>query len=178
MDKKKLGIILVVVLVIVLIIAASIGGSGSKSEGSSTGKDSGSYDAEQIVENAQKESDAVKDSEKKELTNINVDTYLEYFNGEEKKVILLARPTCGYCEIAMPIIQKVAKDYDLEINYLNSDEFEGEDEAKFVASSEEFKEYGTPTLFIVSNGEVVSMVEGLTDYAHYEQFFKDNGFID
>ena len=176
MDKKKLGIILVVVLVIVLIIAASIGGSGSKSEGSSTSGEN--YDADQIVENAQKESEAVKDSEKKELTNINVDTYLEYFNGEEKKVILLARPTCGYCEIAMPIIQKVAKDYDLEINYLNSDEFEGEDEAKFVASSEEFKEYGTPTLFIVSNGEVVSMVEGLTDYAHYEQFFKDNGFID
>lgn len=176
MDKKKLGIILVVVLVIVLIIAASIGGSGSKSEGSSTSGEN--YDADQIVENAQKESEAVKDSEKKELTNIKVDTYLEYFNGADKKVILLARPTCGYCEIAMPIIQKLAKDYDLEINYLNSDEFEGEDEAKFVASSEDFKEYGTPTLFIVSNGEVISMVEGLTDYAHYERFFKENGFID
>ena len=30
-------------------------------------------------------------------------------SANEKSIILLARPTCGYCEIAMPIIQKLAK---------------------------------------------------------------------
>ena len=177
MNKKTGNIVLIALLILIVIIGISISPSNKNTKENTTSGSSSNDDMETILARAEEESANVKDSEKKELPQINVDTYLEYYNGKENKIILLARPTCHYCEIAEPIIQKVAHDYDLEINYLNTDNFEGEDESNFVSSNETFKEYGTPTLFIVSNGDIVDMVDGLTDYTHYEDFFKKNGFI-
>ena len=74
------------------------------------------------MENAEKESESVKSNEIKELNNINVSDYLEFYAGEESKLVLVARPTCHYCQIAEPILQNIAYKYDLEINYLNTDE--------------------------------------------------------
>ena len=120
-------------------------------------------DANTILANAQKESTNIKDSEKKDFINIDVNKYLEYFNGTEKKIILIGRPTCHYCEIAEPILHNVAFEYNLDINYLNIDNF-----------SEGF---GTPTLLIVSEGKIHDKVDGLTDKTHYIEFFKLNDFI-
>ena len=135
-------------------------------------------DGQTIVTNAQKESEAVKDDEKKEFTQINVDKYLEYYAGEENKIILVARPTCHYCQIAEPILQNISFKYNIEINYLNTDEFSDDDQTKFINSDDTFKDgFGTPFLLIVSNNKIVSSVNGLTDEDHYISFFKTNGFI-
>ena len=174
MDKKKTFIIVGVVLVIILLIAAmSIG----EKKGSSTDVTT-SNDASTIVANAQKESDAVKDDEKKEFTQIDVDKYLEYYKGEENTLILIARPTCHYCQIAEPIIQNIAYKYDININYLNTDEFKDDDQEKLVNSDDTFANgFGTPLLLVVSNNKIVDSVDGLTDNAHYTEFFKKCGYI-
>ena len=135
-------------------------------------------DANTILANAQKESTNIKDSEKKDFINIDVNKYLEYFNGTEKKIVLIGRPTCHYCEIAEPILHNVAFEYNLDINYLNIDNFSEEDTANFYHSDESFSEgFGTPTLLIVSEGKIHDKVDGLTDKTHYIEFFKLNDFI-
>lgn len=174
MKNNKILIILGIVLAVILIIICSMVGTDSNN----TKTDKVMEDGQTIVTNAQKESEAVKDEEKKEFTQINVDKYLEYYAGEENKIILVARPTCHYCQIAEQILQNISFKYNIEINYLNTDEFSDDDQTKFINSDDTFKDgFGTPFLLIVSNNKIVSSVNGLTDEAHYISFFKTNGFI-
>ena len=174
MKNNKILVILGIVLAVILIIICSMVGTDSNN----TKTDKVMEDGQTIVTNAQKESEAVKDEEKKEFTQINVDKYLEYYAGEENKIILVARPTCHYCQMAEPILQNISFKYNIEINYLNTDEFSDDDQTKFVNSDDTFKDgFGTPFLLIVSNNKIVSSVNGLTDEDHYISFFKTNGFI-
>lgn len=172
--KDKYKWLILVGIVLLLLLVASFTSSNEKESTSS--KDS--EDVEVILSNAQKESKKVTEQQQKELIEVNMNTYLEYYNGEENKIVLLARPTCGYCQVAEPIIKKVAKDYNLDINYLNTDNFTEDDQADLIHSDEFFKEgYGTPVLLVVGQGKIINKVDGLTDTAHYIKFFKETGFI-
>ena len=174
MKKWQIAGIIVVVLV-VLVLAFVVDNKGTNSGSTSNEL---SEDVDTIINNAQQESQAVIDTERKESIQIDINTYLEYKAASEARIILLARPTCGYCQIAEPIIENIAYEYNLDINYLNTDNFTDETQTAFVQSDDAFKEgFGTPYLFIVKDGSIVDAVDGLTDRAHYVQFFTDNGFI-
>ena len=178
-NNKVLKIVLIIVGIIVVCLFsffASLDASNKNSSSSSSSNSS--EDVSAIIERAQSESDAVKDEEKKEFISIDVSKYLELLSGSDNSLVLIARPTCSYCQIAEPIIQNIAYKYDIDINYLNTDEFEDDDEAKLVSSHEYFSEgYGTPILLIVSNGDIVDKVDGLTDTENYIKFFTSYGFI-
>lgn len=181
MDKnnKALKVILIVIGVIVVCLFsffASLDSSNKKS--SSSSNSSNSEDVNAIIERAKSESGAVKTDERKEFNSIDISKYLELLSGSDNSLILIARPTCGYCQIAEPIIQNIAYKYGIDINYLNTDDFEDDDESKLISSNEYFSEgYGTPILLIVSNGDIVDKVDGLTDTENYIKFFTSYGFI-
>ena len=172
MDKKKIGIITgIVICVVVIALSFFVKPKTSNSENLAT-------DMNVILANAEKESANVKDEEKKDFITINVDQYLEYLDAPEKRIILVARPTCHYCQIAEPIIQKAAKDYNMDIYYLNTDEFTEDDQQAFVNSNEKFNSgFGTPFLMVVKDGGIIDSIDGLTDYAHYVHLFKKNNLI-
>ena len=168
MNKKLLGITGVIVLVVLLIVSCSIN-TGDKS----------SNTMESILTNATMESSNIKENEMKEFTSIDVNTYLNIYNGEQKILVLVARPTCHYCQIAEPILHNIAYKYNININYLNTDNFQGEDSQKFIGSNEFFSNgFGTPMLLVVSDGKINNMVDGVTDTKHYVEFLKENKFID
>ena len=170
-NKKKLIVIgTVVLIVILLIISFNIKDNDKDTKLSN--------DVDTIIENAQKESNNVKESEKKSFLSIDVTKYLEFYSGSEKQLVLVARPTCSYCQIAEPIIQSIAYEYNIGINYLNTDEFSEDDQNNFIHSDEFFEEgFGTPLLLVVSNNQINDKVDGLTDREHYIDFIKNNGFI-
>ena len=183
MEKKNvfMTIIAIVVVIGVFILGFFVGGDNSKST-NNVNKDNAviesSDNVEQILSNAQKESESIKESEMEELENISVSEYLEEMNESDPEIIYVARPTCSYCQVAEPIIRKIAEDYDLDIHYLNTDEFDNEDTSKFVGSDDSFAEgFGTPMVLIIGNGKLIDKVDGLTDTQHYVQLFKNNGFI-
>ena len=148
-NKKVLGIIAGVVVVIVVILACFVGG----------------------------EKETSKKPTAKELSN-DPEVYLEYYAGSEGKLVLLARPTCSYCKIATPIIQSIMKEYNIEVSYLNTDNFTSDDQAAFVKSNEEFSNgFGTPMLLLVKENKIVDKIDGMTDSAHYIEFFQKNGYI-
>ena len=137
-----------------------------------------SDDPNVIIENAERESASITDDEMKAFINISMDEYLTLYAGSENSIVFVARPTCPYCEITEPIIRKIAKDYNIKINYLNTDEFSEDDRANFVRHNEMFSEgYGTPMILVVSNNKIVTYFEGLTDTAHFIEFFKANNII-
>ena len=170
--SEKYGLIGILALLLIAVIVSAL--IGTKSDTKEVSNDSNS-----ILDNAQAESAAVKDNEKGEFTQIDMNQYMEMYNGSEKKIVLIARPTCGYCQIAEPIIQNLIYKYNLPINYLNTDNFGENDEQTLISSNEFFESgLGTPTLLVISGGEIHDSVDGLTDAEHYEEFFKTNGYIE
>ena len=172
MNKQKIFIIgLIAVVVILIILSFFVGGKDNESSTSSN-------EGDVIYANAQKESAAIKDNEKKEFTQIDINTYLDYYKSDEQTLVLIARPTCQYCMVAEPIIQNIMYEYDLNINYLNTDNFQGDDEATLVKSDDYFSEgFGTPMLLNIAGGRIINSVDGLTDKDHYISYLKENGYI-
>ena len=171
-EKEKFFIIGIVIMMVVLLFVSCFVG-GKKTEMSTKL----SNDSDEVYENAQKESTSIKSSEKKDFIQIDVKSFITYLEGSEQKIVLVARPTCQFCQIAEPIIQHVAYKYDLDINYLDTDNFSDDDSDTFFNSNELFQDdFGTPTLLIVKDNDIVDSV-GLTDFAHYVDFFKKNGYI-
>ncbi len=173
MSNKKIFTILLIIILIILLVASFF--ISDKETSSSSTK---SNDTKAILTNAQKEANVISEDEKKEFTNIDLSQYLQMYNSNENNLIFIGRPTCSYCQIAEPIIHKLAKEYDLTIYYLNTDNFTQDDKAAFKESDEYFQNgYGTPMLLVVSNTEIVDIVDGLTDTAHYIDFLKKNNYI-
>lgn len=137
-----------------------------------------SEDPNVIINNAQKESKNVKDDERKKDKEIKTSDYLKYYAGNETKIVLLGSPDCPFCQVAEPILQNLAYEYDLEINYLSTDTFTAEDEKSLSESNELFSEgFGTPLLLIVKDNKIINKIDGLTDRGHYMKLFMDEGFI-
>ena len=174
MNPKIKYIIIAVIAIVVIVLAFTVGGNSNEN----VTDIELSNDPEVIMSNATEESTEASQASKKDFIQIDTNTYLEYKAGSEAKTILLARPTCHYCQIAEPIIQNIAYEYNIDIHYLNTDNFTEEDQAAFINSDEEFSGgYGTPFLFVVKDGQIIDSVDGLTDKAHYLYFFSTNGYI-
>lgn len=174
MEKNKkifLGIGIGVLVIGLLIATAFI---GPKEELESVLSD----DPNVIFENAERESASIKESQMKKFETINMSKYLEYYNDSKPRIVFVGRPTCPYSELSRPIIGKLAKDYNIEISYLNTDELTDSDKMDFMKHNELFNEgFGTPILLVVSEGEIKTYLEGSTDTAHFKEFFKSIGLI-
>ncbi len=177
MDKKKKENIKTIVIVALVLIIV-LGGSFLLSEVSSK---TGSYDknntAQESIED-EIETEDIPEEEQGELTSIRIDDYLELKKQEEKSIILIARPTCHYCQMFDPIIKNVVYLYGIQVNYLNTDELSTEEQTKLIESDDFFKDgYGTPLTLIVQNNKIVDQINGYTTKENTIQFFKDNGII-
>ena len=169
MNNKTKIVLIVVGTIILLLIAASLGEKET---------DDLSTDPQIIMANAEQESLEATNLPQKEFIQISASEYLDFYQGNEEKLILLARPTCGYCQVVEPIIASIAYENNIDIYYLNPDDFTDDDQVLFVKSNEEFYEgYGTPLLFIVKDSKIIDEIDGLTDKAHYLYFLKMHNYI-
>ena len=172
MKNKKIGpIILLITLSIVLVVGIFATGNkkGSKTQ-TTTSTDS-------IKEQAVKESESVKSSEKRDFISIDVNKFKELYEDDTNQIVLFSRPGCGYCQIADPILKNISYKYDFDINNVNTDEMNEEDFNTLKSLNSEFEDFGTPLLLIVSNNNIVDEISGLTIRKKYIDFFKKYGFI-
>lgn len=172
-NDKKIFIVGVVVIVVLMLISFSIKDKNYEEKTTSSSKE-----VEQIMANAEKESEAAKEKELDELPNISLDDYMEIYKGTTPRVVLIASPTCHYCQIAEPIIRDIVTDTKIEVNYLDSSKFTEEDYDRFTATNEFFENgFGTPLMLIVGNEEIIDKVDGMTDKSHYLEFFNNNNLL-
>lgn len=160
---KKVLSITGIVLVIILVIGVAYGTSNMKDDKSSK------------TDNKTSETIALEEAGFNEVT---LDEYLELIKEPEKNIILVARPTCGYCEAFAPILSEAADDLKLGINYIDTDKLSEEDWDTFTNSLDYLntEEWGTPLTLIVQNGEVVAENNGYSELDAIKDFFKKNGF--
>ncbi len=174
------GVILFCLLCFFVSVSASDKNNDLYSESSSaTDSSSDTSTGNSITDIATEEANAISEDEMKDFEDIDVDEYLDMYDGDEDSIVLLSRPTCGYCQIAEPILHNIAYEYDLTIYHIDTDEMDADEQSDLMNSDDFFSEgYGTPLLLIVSDGEIKDMVNGLVTTDDFVSFFKDNGFID
>ena len=172
LNKKNIGITLGIILVLVaLIVISSV--ITPKGENNSL-----SEDAKSIYDNAVKESESITANERKDYIEIDMNIYLEKYKQEEASFVLVGRDSCQYCQIAEPILQKISKEYNFDIYYLNTDHFTQEDKEMLLDSNEFFEGgFGTPLVLLIEKETIKAHVDGLLDYSNYVAFLKEYSFI-
>lgn len=176
MDKNtKTSIVLGVIAVIVILmcfLVSNVDDTGNKES------IKGAVSAEQIMSNAQNEAAAIADNERTKLISIGVDEYLQFYSDDDKTLIFVGSGSCPYCAIAKPIVEHFAYEYDMDIYFLDTGNFSGNDESDFVSSNDYFSSgFGIPMLLYVGNNELIDIVDGLVDTEHYMEFFTINKIV-
>lgn len=114
------------------------------------------------------------------LNYIDYNQYSEMLEKGEKEIYVMVQTGCSHCENAKPVLEEIAKEYDIKINILNISNFESEEEqTKFNESLSYLNEnqWGTPLMLIVENKEIKDKKEGFSSKKDYIDFFKKNGYI-
>lgn len=116
--------------------------------------------------------------EKAGFNEVTLSEYLDLVKSSEKSIILVARPTCGYCQQFTPILKQAMEDMNLTINYIDTDKFSEDDWTPFTESLDYLKseQWGTPLTLIVQNGEAIAKNNGYVELDTIKEFFTNNGF--
>lgn len=127
----------------------------------------------------------VNENQKLILNYVDYNNYKNLIKSKEPQIIVLAASTCHYCLSEHPILEKIATEKKLKINYMYLDENFGTEAdktkyAEFQKSMTWFSEnsnWGTPTTLIVKEGKVLNALSGYHSYEDVVKFFTDNGLI-
>lgn len=180
LDKKKVIQYIVIIVLVFLVCVVSFAVSNSNSEKYSKSTTSTDLEGEEdILQLATKEAGEVKDEERVAPNEISTDDYINFYNGDESKLILFSSPSCSYCKIAVPILENLIYEYKIDMNYINTADLSNEDRQKIMESNEYFSEgFGTPLMLVVKDGNIVDKIDGLVDRESYIAFFKEYGFME
>ena len=178
-NVEKIKNVTIVVLILIIVFGASYFTSELQQCNNGESTTSSDTDSSTTTTSDTSSSSDIPEDEQDDLTDIDIDEYLDLKEGDEASIIYIARPTCHYCQEMEPIVRNIVYEYGVEVNYLNTDELDDDGQAKLVKSDDYFSEgYGTPLLLVVKDDEIVDIQEGLTDKDTTVNFLKDNGFID
>lgn len=110
-------------------------------------------------------------------------TYSEYLEKMEEKVpflVVIVKDGCGYCEMYEPIVEEVAKEYNVPVNYLNLANLSGEEQTKLNKSNSYLrtKQWGTPTTLFMYKDKVIDSIGQYVDKDELVSFIKENIKVD
>lgn len=98
------------------------------------------------------------------LNKVSCSQYQDLIKSEEKSIVLIARPSCGYCTKFIPILEEVVEEYGIVINYFDTDALSKEEVSSFYTSSTLFENnFGTPTLLIIKDNHIINYKGGYMD---------------
>lgn len=138
------------------------------------------YDDYNVVFEFLQENNVISEDAELDLNYIDYETYEKLLASKDKEVIVVGQTTCGYCVQAKVILNDVASEHEVEINYIDIAKLDEEDREKFLNSLDYFQEdeWGTPIMMIVQDGEVVDMIEQLATEDEYVEFLQENEVIE
>ena len=110
-------------------------------------------------------------------------TYTEYeelMNQEKPFLVIIINDGCGYCEMYEPIVEEVAKEYNVPVNYLNLANLSSEEQTKLNKSNSYLrtKQWGTPTTLFMYKDKVIDSIGQYVDKDELVSFIKENIKVD
>lgn len=115
---------------------------------------------------------------KANLIELNVDEVIEKVNNKDSFVLCISQTTCSHCASYKPKLEKISKDYGIEIFYIDIDKYSNE-------KQQEFKKHvsfdkSTPVTAFIKNGEEATASNRIFGDVSYDKIvtkLKNNGFI-
>lgn len=112
------------------------------------------------------------------LREIKYDEFTEKISNKESFVLLLSQTTCSHCMDFKPKLANVAKEYKLEIYYIETNLLS---KSQHEELNKLFSFDGTPTTIFITQGEektAASRINGDVSEQKIISKLKSNGFID
>jgi len=113
------------------------------------------------------------------LNKISYDKIIEKVDNKESFILLVSQTTCTHCMSYKPKLEKVAKEYEIDIYYIDVDLLK-EDEYNMLEDKLNFEDAGTPVTLFIKNGEESSAATRINGDASSEKIvkkLKSNGFL-
>lgn len=101
----------------------------------------------------------------------------EKMDNKETFVVVLGSSTCSACALYKTTMEKVIKDYQVEIFYLDIAKLSGDDDSKFESK---FVISGTPTTVFIEEGvekSTYNRINGAASYTAVVKNLKKHGYI-
>lgn len=114
------------------------------------------------------------------FNEITYSEYLEKMDKEEPFLVVIVRDGCSYCEMYEPILEEVAGEYNIPINYINLTHLT-EEEAEDLSKSNSYlktKQWGTPTTLFMYGNTVVDSIGGYVEKDSFVTFVNENFKVD
>lgn len=110
------------------------------------------------------------------FNEITYSTYLEKIDSNEPFLVVIVKDGCGYCEMYEPILEEVADEYNLPINYINLTNLTEEEYNDLAQSNTYLKknQWGTPTTLFMLGDSVVDSIGGYVEKDKFVEFVKEN----
>lgn len=113
------------------------------------------------------------------VNTINVDEYVDIYNGNKLSFIYIGKDDCSYCREQNKVLKEILDEYDITINYINLNKLASTDvEEKILPSLNMYTtSLGTPMLILVKDGKIKMFKKGYTSKDKLIELLKDNDFI-
>ena len=116
------------------------------------------------------------------ITEITYSNYEEIIQKDELSVIVIGQTTCSHCIATKPVLNHIAEEYNVPINYLNLTNMSSDEQSKLTESLKNIgyadsENLGTPLTLIVQNNKLVSTIEGENPTSYYIRTFRKVGLI-
>lgn len=137
--------------------------------------------SESTVSNSDTSSTSEDDSSYTNLSFIDYNKYNEIYESNQKSIVVLGQTGCGACKSFKPVINEIAGENNVPINYLDLTQLSSEDANKVLDSLSSYLDtldsWGTPFTLVIENKKVVSSLSGYNEKDTTVEFFKKQGFI-
>lgn len=115
------------------------------------------------------------------VNEYNSQKYLETFNSTlesgEKKLILLAKESCVYCQMFEPLLNYMKEKYGFDYLYVDTEKVTTKGLNEVIEKLEiDPNDFGTPHLSLVENGEMVDDLAGYVDEKVLLTFLVEYGY--
>ena len=109
------------------------------------------------------------------LIELNITNLESKIENKETFILCISSTTCTHCQDYKPKLKQIAKEYGLDIYYIDYDKYDYETFTNLVSFSG-----STPTTAFIKNGDETSTatrINGDVSYTKIIEKFKSNGFI-
>ena len=116
------------------------------------------------------------------INDISYSDYEEIVKKDELSVVVIGQTTCSHCIASKPVLNHIAEEYNVAINYLNLTNMSSDEQSKLTESLKEIgyadaENLGTPLTLIVQSNKLVSTIEGENPTSYYIRTFRKVGLI-
>lgn len=111
---------------------------------------------------------------------ISYTEYEELMNSNKPFLMVIIQDGCGYCEMYEPVVEEVANELGIPVNYLNLTNLSSEESSKLSKSNSYLKknQWGTPTTLFMVGDKVIDSIGQYVEKDDFVSFVKENIKVD